>query len=255
MKALIKLHLKENLRKNSFIIFGILGGLITLITLSSVTFTTNAPGANSDYAQYGYQWTFLGIIASLAGVTLSMGTMAKHREGNSIDLLKLHGLSLKNQYASLSLGNILVSLLMALIMAVGMVINILVKEPSISIGGFFVALILYLIPTIIIPLEVSLLSLIFPSAVTALLGVFLILLGSIRGTLELMVGNMGGAFGNISGILLKLVPPISSFSQLARDFFFGDFTNWNGLFSSMLYLWILIGVSWVVLKVVERREG
>jgi len=35
MKAVIKLHLKENIKKNSFIIFGILGTIITLIERGS----------------------------------------------------------------------------------------------------------------------------------------------------------------------------------------------------------------------------
>ena len=34
MKALIKLHLKEHIRGKNFILFGILGGLVTLILLT-----------------------------------------------------------------------------------------------------------------------------------------------------------------------------------------------------------------------------
>jgi len=34
MKAVIKLHLKENIKKNSFIIFAVLGSIVTLVVLS-----------------------------------------------------------------------------------------------------------------------------------------------------------------------------------------------------------------------------
>lgn len=50
MKAVIKLHLKENIKKNSFIIFGILGTIITLIVLFQLEFSVNGVQATSDHA-------------------------------------------------------------------------------------------------------------------------------------------------------------------------------------------------------------
>lgn len=40
-----------------------------------------------------------------------MGVISKHREGNSMDILKLHGLDTSNQY---------LSLIMALLLTIGM---------------------------------------------------------------------------------------------------------------------------------------
>lgn len=120
MTALIKLHLKEILRKNTFIIFGILGGLISILVITSGSFSVNSVGADSEYAQFGFQWVFLTIISSLAAVSLSMGVISKHREGNSMDILKLHGLDTSNQYLSLITGNVIVSLIMGLLLTIGM---------------------------------------------------------------------------------------------------------------------------------------
>lgn len=104
MKAVIKLHLKENIKKNSFIIFAILGTIVSLIVLFELEFSVNGMKSTSDYAIYGIQWRILSIIACLAGVTLSMNVIANHRQGTKRELLKLHGLPVYKQYLSLICG-------------------------------------------------------------------------------------------------------------------------------------------------------
>ncbi len=244
MKALIKLHLKENIRKNTFIIFGILGTIVTLIVLFQLDYTVNDMTATSDYAVYGVQWTILSVIAALAGVSLSMNIVANHRSGMKRELLKLHGLSLKNQYLSLVSGNIIITSIMALVLLIGMIIQVIVRGTKVSFSGFIISIALYLLATMI-----------SPSAIAALLGVFAAILGSVRGTLLLMVGNMGGLFGKAMTGILRLAPPLDEFGKLTRDFFVGEFSDYNKLFTSLLYLWILMGVIYLVIKVVAKHEN
>ena len=254
MKALIKLHLKENLRKNTFILFGVLGGLISILVITSATFSVNAVGGDSNYAQFGFQWVFLTIISSLASVSLSMGVVSKHRHGISRNILKLHGLNISNQYFSLILGNVILSTIMALILTVGMIVNIITKSPNISLLGFFSSFSIYLLAPITMGLITSLLSLLLPTSLSALFGVFITFLGAVRGILLLIVGNYGGLFGKVTTFLINLVPPIDSFGELARDLFFSEVSNLSILFKSLIYIWLLIGLCYFVVKGVGKYE-
>lgn len=254
MSALIKLHIKENLRKNTFIIFAIIGGLISLVIISSGTFTVNSAQVSSEYAQLGYQWQFLTLISSLAAVSLSMSVIPKHREGNTMELLKLHGLSYSNQFISRIIGNVLLAILMAVILKIGMTVNIIIKGTDFSLINYLGSIGVYLFAGIGIAILVSLLSLVFAPAITALFGVFISGVGFLRGILLISVGNMGGPFGKVMTGLLNLIPPIDNFGELARDVFFGEVSNWNILFGSAIYLWVLIGVTYLTVKVVSQNE-
>lgn len=254
MSALIKLHIKENLRKNTFIIFAIIGGLISLVIISSGTFTVNSAQVSSEYAQLGYQWQFLTLISSLAAVSLSMSVIPKHREGNTMELLKLHGLSYSNQFISRIIGNVLLAILMAVILTIGMTVNIIIKGTDFSLINYLGSIGVYLFAGIGIAILVSLLSLVFAPAITALFGVFISGVGFLRGILLISVGNMSGPFGKVMTGLLNLIPPIDNFGELARDAFFGEVSNWNKLFGSAIYLWVLIGVTYLTVKVVSQNE-
>lgn len=254
MKGVIKLHLKENIKKNSFLIYGILGSIVTLIVLFQLEFSVNGGQATSDYAVYGVQWTLLSIIASLGGISLSMNVMSNHRQGSKRELLKLHGLSLDKQYLSLVTGNVLVTTLMALILCIGMFIQIALKGGGITIIGIIMAITFYLLTAMTATILISLLTLILPQALGALVGIIGIFLGTARGTLEISVGNSGGLFGNIMAVLLKLLPPIDKFSELTRDFFMREFSDFSKLFSSLFYLWLLIGITYLAIRLVAKNE-
>lgn len=255
MKAVIKLYLKENIKKSSFLIFGILGSIVTLIVLFQLEFSVNGMQATSDYAIYGVQWNLLSTIASLAGVSFSMNVISNHREGSKRELLKLHGLTVGKQYLGLISGNIIVTTFMALILCIGMFIQIIIKGGDITVLGFIMAIIFYLLTIMTSTVLISLLTIVFPATVAALLGIMIIVLGSCRGTIKLIVGNKGGLFGNVMTIFLKLVPPLDEFGQLIRGFFMWEFSDFNKLFSSLFYLWILVGITYLITKVVAKNEN
>lgn len=233
MKAVSKLHLKENIKKNSFLIFGILGTIVTLIVVFQLEFSVNGGRASSDYALYGVQWTILSVIASLAGVSLSMNVLSNHKKGSKRELLKLHGLAIDKQYLSLISGNVLVTSLMALILCIGLFIQIAIKGGEITAIGFIMAITFYLLTVMTATILISLLTLILPPAVASIVGIMTIFLGSVKGSLEISVGNSGGLFGKIMTGLLKFIPPLDQFAELTRDFFMGEFSDFNKLFSSL----------------------
>jgi len=254
MKAVIKLHLKENIKKNSFIIFAVLGSIVTLVVLSQMQFTVNGVQATSDYAIYGIQWRILSLMASLAGVALSMNVISNHKEGSKRELLKLHGLPVYKQYLSLISGNLIVTSIMALILCTGLFIQILIKGGNMTVSGILAGVFFYLLTITCATLFVSLFTLIFPPVEDVLLEILAIALGSLRGTLHLIVGNMGGLFGTVTSFFLKLIPPLDAFGQLTRDFFMDSFSDYRTLFSCLFYLWALTGISYFLTRVVTRNE-
>ncbi|MDU0895178.1 MAG: hypothetical protein E7A85_07970, partial [Anaerococcus sp.] len=93
---LTKLHIKENLNKSSFIIFAIIGLIITFLARGM---EVTAPGVNTsgDIGKYGIQWTIITLISSLAAVTLSTGSFKKYLASDLPDILRVHGLNLQKQ--------------------------------------------------------------------------------------------------------------------------------------------------------------
>lgn len=55
--TLVKLHIKENLNKSSFIIFAIIGILITAFVSTSIRFSAPGLSSNSEFVQYKTAWT------------------------------------------------------------------------------------------------------------------------------------------------------------------------------------------------------
>ncbi len=254
MTAFIKLHLQENFKKNAFILFGIIGGLITAIFMSAGTLSFNNTMVNSLYAEYGYQWTLLTILASLAAVALSMNNVEKHRMGPKVQMLEIHGLSKEKKYFGIVYGNILVALTVSLILLIGMIISIFVKQPEVTAIGFIKALLLYGLGLVTTTTLISLFTINMPPAVAALVSIFFVIIGSMRGTLLIIVKNMGGIFGTMMSKILLLVPDINGYGQLARDAFFGESLNYHQLFGHLLYLWILAGILYIIVKGVVQFE-
>ncbi|WP_425539675.1 hypothetical protein [Microaceticoccus formicicus] len=254
MLALIKLHIRENMKKNTFIIFAIIGAIVSIAVVTSGSFTVNAQENISKYAQFGYQWRFLILISSFAAVSLSMAVISKHREGNTMDLLKLHGLSPRNQYLSRILGNVLITLFMAIILTIGMTVNILAKGIEVNVLNYLGSISIYILASVGVAIYVTLFSMLFAPAITALFGILISAVGFLRGILLISVGNMGGVFGKIMTVLIKLAPPIDNFGELARDLFFNEFSNWNMFLNCLISLWILVGITYFVVMVVSRHE-
>lgn len=255
MRAIIKLHLKENIQKGSFIIYGILGTLITLMVVFSLEFSVNGSEVTTDYAIYGVQWTILTVIAALAGVSFSMNVIANHRQGSKRELLRLHGLSIARQYLGIFIANVLVSSTMALILCLGMFAQILIRGLEIKLINIFISLSIYLLACASVTTFISLLSLILPATLVALLGIFITLMGSQRGVFLILAGNKGGLFGKTTGALLKILPPLDEFGELIRDVFMSEAVDYNKFFTCGLYIWLLLGITFIIIKVVSRNEG
>lgn len=252
--TLVKLHIRENLSKSSFVIFAIIGILITAFVSSSISLSAPGVNSNSEYSQYATAWTLTNMLAALAAITLSMGSFRKHLASGLVDILKVHGKSLDKQVSEIIRADVIISLVMGLVLLVGMVINVIINQPSISIVGFILAIIVYLIAILTSSLLMSVFNLILPPAPAALFEVFFVIVGAMREILRLIVEMKGGVFGQVMTCILNIFPPISVFGEIERDLFFGNFTNYRILVHSLIYLWILLGMLYLVKKWRLGRE-
>lgn len=252
--TLVKLHIRENLSKSSFVIFAIIGILITAFVSSSISLSAPGVNSNSEYSQYATAWTLTNMLAALAAITLSMGSFRKHLSSGLVDILKVHGKSLDKQVSEIIRADVIISLVMGLVLLVGMVINVIINQPSISIVGFILAIIVYLIAILTSSLLMSIFNLILPPAPAALFGVFFVIVGAMREIFRLIVEMKGGVFGQVMTCILNIFPPISVFGEIERDLFFGNFTNYRTLVHSLIYLWILLGMLYLVKRWRLGRE-
>ena len=244
---LTKLHIKESLNKASFIIFAIIGLLITFLA-KGIEIT--APGVNTsgEFGNYGVQWVVLSFISSLSAVTLSTGSFNKYLSTDLPDVLRVHGLSLNKQLSYIFRADIFISMLMGILFLIGMLINIIIERPCISILGFLIAIIVYLITILIINIIMGIFNLVLPSSIAALLGVFFVVIGVSKGIFNFILEVQGGIFADIMIKVLNIFPPINDFGKIARDLFLGEFNNIKLLAQSLLYLWIIIGLYYLLKK-------
>ncbi|MGI6462081.1 MAG: hypothetical protein ACOX04_00395 [Candidatus Scatomorpha sp.] len=254
MKALIKLHLKENSKGRSFILFGILGGLLSLILLTGGSISVDNNPTEEIISQFGTQWKFLSIISGFAAVTVSMGSIERHLKEKRTELLALHGLSLDRQVFSLAIGNALVSMILSAILALVLVFIIIFKQAPTNLLGFTGAFITYLMTTGTVSLIVSALNMFLPSIVVAVLGVFLVIIGSFHQIIQGMFLNNGQLMGRILGKAMNLFPPLDVFNRLTRSLFFLEFNDGQDLIVFLIFIWSTMTIVYLASKGVSRRE-
>lgn len=252
--TLVKLHIRENLSKSSFVIFAIIGILITAFVSSSISLSAPGVNSNSEYSQYATAWTLTNMLAALAAITLSMGSFRKHLSSGLVDILKVHGKSLDKQVSEIIESDAIISIAMGLVLLVGMVINVIINRPSVTFLGFILAIIVYLIAILTSSLLMAVFNLILPPAPAALFGVFFVIVGAMREIFRLIVEMTGGVFGQVMTHILNIFPPIGVFGEIERDLFFGSFTNYRSLVHSLIYLWLLLGILYLVKKWRLGRE-
>jgi len=252
--TLVKLHIKENLNKSSFIIFAIIGILITAFVSTSIRFSAPGLSSNSEFVQYKTAWTLTNMLAALAAITLSMGSFRKHLESGLVDILKVHGKSLDKQASDIIKADAIISLAMGLVLLIGMVINVLINRPNVSVIGFVLAISVYLLAIFTSSLVMAVFNLILPPAPAALFGVFFAIVGSMREIFRFLAEMTGGSFGRIISVILNIFPPISIFGEIESDLFFGAFNNYRDLVQCLIYLWLLIGILYLLKKWRVGRE-
>lgn len=242
---LTKLHIKENLNKSSFIIFAIIGLLITFLA-RGMEITAPGVSTNSDFGNYGVQWNIISLISSLAAVTLTTGSYEKYLISDLPDILRVHGLSLSKQFTYIFKADTFISMIMGLLLLIGMFINIIIERPALNVLGFLMAIVIYLFTIFIVNMIMGILNLLFKPAASSLFGVFFVVIGVLRGILDFILEMQGGIIADILVKMLYIFPPINDLGKIARDLFLGDFNNLRVLGQCLLYSWILFGLYYVV---------
>lgn len=255
MQALVKLQVKENLRRNAFILFAVFGVLVTGLFFLEGDFAVNGQTLESPASRYGFEWQVLSFLASLGAVSLTMGTVEKHRSENRSDLLTLHGLGRSAQYQAMALGNMALALVMGLLLTTGLLLQVLFAGAPTSPLGLVLAYTAYLAGVGLVALLVSLFSLILPPVITAFLSILMVAIGFFQGVLLSLAANAGGLFGTLLQVLLRICPPLDLWSQVTRDLFLQEGPEVRSLLTCLAYAWMLILLYGLLSKGVARYEG
>ena len=126
-------------------------------------------------SKFGTQWKFLSIIAGFASVTISMGTIERHRKEKRTELLALHGLSIDKQLFAISIGNAFVSMILSTILALVLILIILF-ESSNKFNRIYYCIYYLFNSTGMIALIVSVLNMFLPSIVSYNFRVFIVII-------------------------------------------------------------------------------
>ena len=183
-----------------------------------------------------------------------MGTIEKHRKEKRTELLAIHNLGLDRQIFGLAIGNALVSMVLSAVLAIVLVFIIIFGQAPTNFMGFVTAFSTYLLTTGMMALMVSALNIFLPSVVVAVLGVFLVLIGSFHQVIQGMLLNNGQLMGRILGKVMNLLPPLDVFNRLTRSLFFLEFNGGQDLIVFLVFMWLTVTIVCLISKGVSRRE-
>lgn len=258
MLAMIKLHLFEQIRWKQAILYTVLGGIIALLFLLMMAegggLTLNDQVITSTTGLYGIQWTVSSFVAGILTVLISSGTLHRHREQNYSEMLRLHHVSLSQQYTSLALANILTSACIGLFLLIGITVQQLITGSPSNLFAYLVAILIYLVIITSISLYTTLLSFFLPPILVNLLGSFLVIIGTFHSLIESILLNRQSILARLGSRGIHLVLPLDRMNQLLRNVYFWDSPQPHYLLTILLFIWGLMTLILITSKGVERLE-
>lgn len=257
MLAMIKLHLIEHIRWKQAVLYGVLGCIIALLFLLMMMgggLAVNDQVISSTAGLYGVQWTVLSFVGGTLTVLISSGSLHRHREQNYSDMLRLHHVSLAQQYKTLALANALTSISVGLFLLVGITVQQLITGSPSHIIAFLAAILIFLFIIVSVSLYSTFLSFFLPPIMVNLLGSFLIIVGTFHSLFESILLNSQAPLARLGAWAIQFVLPLDRMNQLLRNVYFWDSPNLQYLLTILLIIWGLMTLIIIASKGVERLE-
>ncbi len=198
-------------------------------------------------------FALVGAIGSLVTVVLTMNTVPREYERQTIHLVLVRPVHRWEVAGAFLLGNILSAWLFLAIMATPLFAALSVRSALHLVPVLLKALPALALNVALIAALVTLLSSRVPGAAAAFLGLLLYLLGAFSGELQGLALASKSAWAPVGRILLGLVPPTGTVSGEALKLFTEGMTlDWRIFVTGLIYLWVVVGLTVVS---IDRKEA
>lgn len=247
MSALIRNVMRENLRNRVLYILAGISLLLMWLILTGQGSTVSVNGENLLSSLEGTMrvgFTFIGILGALVTVVLSMNTIPREFERQTIHLLLVRPLARWQLAVAFLMGNILTAWIFILGLSIPLFAALQAKEGGHLAGSLLLALAGPLLNSAIVATLTTLLSTRVPGPAAAFLSLLLCGGGSFGEMLTTMADTQEGIRGWLMQVGVRLVPPMDGVTAEVVKWLGGDATlNGEPLTGGLLYLLLAAGLT------------
>ena len=239
MFVIMKNALKERLRRKELYIIVVIGILLFLVCSSdSATITYEGEVLTGFKNMFMVLHTVINAVGCLLGVVLSIRTIPNEYERRNSHLIWVRGISQQTYHAGLTLANVLSSIFATLILYIMLIVFTLINGEGQTIVMLFAGFLLVAVNVEITSLFSSVLSIVLPPAVTATMGIVLVIFGVFHGLLDVYRNIVGGLAGAILRMVLWVVPDLHGIQMQAQNLILGKSVNIHLILVGVLTLYI-----------------
>lgn len=252
MWVIAKNALRERIRRKELYIVVAVGILILLLCSSgTATIMMNGEPITSFDNMIVVMHTMVAAVGCLLAVVLGIRTIPNEYERKDSHLVWVRGISQPVYHGGLALANILSAMLATGILYFALAVYIVANGRTDYLVRMLPAFLIVCIAVATASLFTSVLSIVFPVAVTGILGILFALGGILHGILDLYKNVAGGVAGTLLKGLLFVLPDMNGIQQQARRLMAQGSVDVHLILTGLLAIYVLS----VGIMVFRRREA
>ncbi len=240
MSAILANSFQEKIRgKSLYIISGISIIIILFLVLAS-ELSVNNQAITSFNELLNVSIIMANFLSSLLAIMLSLQTIPNEFERKTTHLVLVRGIKKHEYLLSLTFSNVLISLLGLVLIYIGPIIFTLLNGRLDIFSRLILSMLILGINIILISTITSFFSVIFPLFLNGILGVVILIIGSLHNILYLLSQNMGGVFAKIVKAILFIWPNLYQIQRQAGNILFSKNIEIRPILVQLLFIYIYI---------------
>lgn len=251
MRAILLNSLKEKIRNKSLYIISAISVLMITFLLLCGNFSVNNKPITTFDGLIDIAITLAGFFSSILAIMLSIQTIPNEFERKTTHLVLIRGIKKYEYMLSLTMSNIIISLLGLCIIYIGIIIFATVNGKLDMIFNLFLGICILGINIVLISIIISFFSMTMPLFLNGILGIVLYLLGSFHKLLYVLLQNMGGVFSTITKKILFIIPNLYSVQREAGKAIYDNSIDFSPILLQILFIYLFIGM---IMLLSSRKE-
>lgn len=232
--------LKEKIRRKELYVVAILGLLLVILFSSGAgTITIGGEPVTGYHKMAPVMLLLVNGLSGALAIALSIRTIPNEYGRKTSHLIWIRNVKQWQYHASLSLANIISSLMAALFMYMGLFLFAIIKQETQGIYRLIPAFCIMAIGVCIVSVFTSLLSIVLPGMAVGVIAAGCFLVGILHSVLDIVRNMVGGITGGILAILLKIIPDLNEIQVQAGHMINGEAISVHEIFKDLLILYIL----------------
>jgi ABC-type transport system involved in multi-copper enzyme maturation permease subunit len=248
MMTLIKNTFKEKIRSKTLYITGGIGIVVMFLVTTGDGLTINGLAIIDFHQRVPVAMAIMNFLGSLLAIMISLQTIPNEFERKTTHLVLVRGIKPWQYMFSLTVGNILSSLVCVFSMYIPLLLFCSAFGKGYLIFTSLGAIIILSLNTILISAIVSLLSIRVPVFINGVLCIVIYFLGVFHNMLSVAAKAMVGLKGTFMKLIMYVVPNFAAVQNEASDFMLHQPVESYTIVIQLLYLYIILSLTFLIFR-------